>query len=120
MSTKTKKVRAAGRLGVRYGRSVRSKLASVESKQRVKQECPFCKKRKAKRVSKGIWVCSKCKKKFASDVFYLEKSIAAQTEERIAKAAKKEKKRAEKKDTGVQKDKSGRNALARKSKKTSK
>jgi large subunit ribosomal protein L37Ae len=72
MPTKTKKAKAAGRFGARYGRSVRSKLASVESKQRVKQKCPYCGKLGVKRVSKGIWKCSKCDKKFASDIYYLE------------------------------------------------
>ena len=71
MSTKSKKSKAAGRFGARYGRSVRSKLAKVESKQRVKQKCPFCKALKAKRLSKGIWECSKCNKKFASNTYYL-------------------------------------------------
>jgi large subunit ribosomal protein L37Ae len=72
MPTKTKKAKAAGRFGARYGRSVRTKLASVESKQRVKQKCPYCGKLGVKRVSKGIWKCSKCDKKFASDIYYLE------------------------------------------------
>ncbi len=71
MSTKTKKVRAAGRFGARYGKKVRNKLADVEVKQRIKQKCPFCGKMNAKRTSKGIWECSKCGKRFASDVYYL-------------------------------------------------
>jgi large subunit ribosomal protein L37Ae len=71
MSTKTKKVRAAGRFGARYGKKVRNKLADVESKQRIKQKCPFCNKFGAKRTSKGIWQCNKCGKRFASDVYYL-------------------------------------------------
>jgi large subunit ribosomal protein L37Ae len=71
MPTKSKKTGAAGRFGARYGRSVRTKLAKVEEKQRVKQKCPYCEKLGAKRVSKGIWECSKCGKKFASDTYYL-------------------------------------------------
>jgi len=72
MPSKTKKVKAAGRLGVRYGRSVRTKVAKLEEKQRKKQKCPYCGKLGAKRLSKGIWYCKKCNKKFTSDVFYLE------------------------------------------------
>ena len=72
MPSKSKKTKAAGRFGARYGRSVRSKLANVEQKQRQKQECPFCKKSGVKRISKGIWECSKCGKKFASDIYYLK------------------------------------------------
>ena len=72
MATKSKKSKSAGRFGPRYGKRVRAKLVKVESKQRVKQKCPFCKKLGVKRVSKGIWNCSKCKKKFASDTYYLD------------------------------------------------
>ncbi|GAI08516.1 unnamed protein product, partial [marine sediment metagenome] len=52
--------------GSRYGKRVRAKLVKVESKQRIKQKCPFCGKLGAKRLSKGIWKCSKCDKKFAA------------------------------------------------------
>ncbi len=71
MPTKLKKTKSAGRFGARYGRRVRSKLVSVEIKQRKKQKCPFCKKLGVKRLSKGIWYCKKCNKKFASDTYYL-------------------------------------------------
>jgi large subunit ribosomal protein L37Ae len=71
MTNKLKKVRAAGRFGARYGKRVRTKLADVEVKQRVRQKCPFCSRMGVKRVSKGIWKCPKCLKKFASDVYYL-------------------------------------------------
>lgn len=71
MTTKTKKAKASGRYGVRYGKTVRSRLNKVEEKQRKKQDCPLCKKSGVKRLSKGIWKCSKCNKKFASDVYHL-------------------------------------------------
>lgn len=71
MATKLKKTKSAGRFGAKFGRKVRAKFVSVESKQRKKQKCPFCEKKSVKRISKGIWQCSKCGKKFASDVFYL-------------------------------------------------
>jgi len=73
MTTKLKKSKSAGRFGARYGKRARAKLVAVESKQRKKQKCPFCGKLGAKRISKGIWQCTKksCGKKFASDAFYL-------------------------------------------------
>ncbi len=71
MPSKSKKTRAAGRFGARYGKKVRVSLVAIEDKQRKKQKCPFCKKLGVKRVSKGIWQCNKCNKKFASDIFYL-------------------------------------------------
>ena len=70
---KTKKVKAAGRFGARYGRSVRLKITEIESIQRKKQKCLFC-NGVAKRLSKGIWQCKKCKKKFASHTYHLNKS----------------------------------------------
>ncbi|MFA5173734.1 MAG: 50S ribosomal protein L37ae [Candidatus Pacearchaeota archaeon] len=69
---RTKKVKAAGRYGARYGRSVRTKIAEIENIQRQKQECIFC-KGIAKRLSSGIWECNKCKKKFAGHAYYLPK-----------------------------------------------
>jgi len=55
-----------------YGIKLNKKLKEVEKKQRVKQKCPFCKKKGVKRLSKGIWKCPKCNKKFASHTYYLE------------------------------------------------
>ena len=68
----TKKIKHAGSYGSGYGLKVRKRLNKVESKQRVKQTCPFCKKTGVKRKSKGIWYCKKCKKTFASNVYYLD------------------------------------------------
>ena len=68
---KTKKVKAAGRFGVRYGRRVRTKIAEIEAVQRKKQMCPFC-NGVAKRESKGIWHCKKCGKKFTGHVYFLQ------------------------------------------------
>lgn len=70
---RTKKVKASGKHKVGYGTNVRTKLVAVESKQRKKQICPFCKKPSAKRKSAGIWNCKKCGKTFAGGAYYLEK-----------------------------------------------
>lgn len=72
MPTKLKKTKSAGRFGARYGRSIRTKLVKVEEKQRQKQTCPFCKKEGIKRLSKGIWNCSRCDKTFASNTYHLD------------------------------------------------
>jgi len=69
---RTKKVKSAGRYGARYGRKARGKITDIESKQRRKQECIFC-NGTAKRLSKGIWSCKKCKKKFAAHAYFLPK-----------------------------------------------
>jgi large subunit ribosomal protein L37Ae len=72
MTAKSKKSKSAGRFGPRYGKRAKVKLVKVESRQRIKQKCPFCEKLGVKRLSKGIWNCSKCNKKFASNTYYLE------------------------------------------------
>ncbi|MBU3913819.1 MAG: 50S ribosomal protein L37ae [Nanoarchaeota archaeon] len=69
---KTKKVKSAGRFRAGYGSYVRGKITDLESKQRKKQPCPFCKKT-VKRLSSGIWQCKNCNKKFASHAYYLNK-----------------------------------------------
>jgi len=71
MTTKSRKTKSAGRFGARYGKKVRDKLVKTESKQRIKQTCPFCQRPGVKRLSKGIWKCSKCDKKFASDTYHI-------------------------------------------------
>ncbi|HUW43591.1 MAG TPA: 50S ribosomal protein L37ae [Bacillota bacterium] len=72
MASKLKKTKSAGRFGARYGKRVRSKLVAVETKQRIKQKCPFCEKKGVKRLSTGVWQCKKCDKKFANDAYYIE------------------------------------------------
>ncbi|MBM3247574.1 50S ribosomal protein L37ae [Candidatus Pacearchaeota archaeon] len=74
-------VGSSGRFGVRYGVSARRRIDEIESKQKKKQKCIFC-KGIAKRISKGIWVCKKCGKKFAGHAYYLELSNAEQAEEK--------------------------------------
>jgi large subunit ribosomal protein L37Ae len=68
---RTKKVKASGRFGARYGSTVRSRWQAIEAKQRKKQKCPFCKKLTAKRLSKGIWFCKSCDRKFTGDAYFL-------------------------------------------------
>ena len=69
---RTKKVKASGRYAVGYGTNIRKKLLLVESKQRKSQQSPFHPKGKAKRLSPGIWKCSKTGKIFAGGAYYLE------------------------------------------------
>jgi len=70
MAVKKKKIGSAGRFGAGYGK-IKQKLVAVERKQRIKQECPFC-KGTAKRKIKSIWDCLKCGKEFASGAYHLK------------------------------------------------
>jgi len=65
----TKKVFTAGRFGSRYGKKVRQQVTDIEKKQRGWQKCPYCKKKRVKRVSKGIWQCKSCKAKFTGRAY---------------------------------------------------
>jgi len=71
MGVKRKKIGSAGRFGAGYGK-VKEKLVDVESKQRIKQKCIFCKNGNAKRQAKGIWKCNSCGKKFASGTYMVK------------------------------------------------
>jgi len=63
----------AKRFGPRYGRTVKFKLSKIEKQQRKPQMCPYCDMPKAKRISAGIYECSKCKSKFTSRAYFVKK-----------------------------------------------
>jgi len=66
---KTKKVGAAGKYGVRYGRKIRQRLLAVEKAKKEKKPCPSCTKPALKRLSVGVWQCKKCRAKFAGKAY---------------------------------------------------
>lgn len=80
------------RFGARYGRTLKERLAKVESVQRGKHKCPYCNSLKAKRLSTGIWHCRKCNAKFTGKAYSIKKVIS--TEEKVVakKVGKKEEK----------------------------
>jgi large subunit ribosomal protein L37Ae len=65
----TKKVGSAGRFGARYGRKIRQRVASIEEKQKGWHRCPYCTKKRVKRVSTGIWECRACKSRFTGKAY---------------------------------------------------
>ncbi len=54
------------------GKRIRERVNEIEKKQRAKQQCPYCKKMKIKRIAKGIFICKACKKKFTSAAYFLK------------------------------------------------
>lgn len=62
---KGKKTRSAGRFGVRYGTKNRKLVADIEEKMHAKHACSKCGAKKVRRISTGIWQCSKCGFTFA-------------------------------------------------------
>lgn len=69
---RTRKLKSTARFRAGFGKTVKERLRKVEEKSKKRQKCPYCKKLAVKRVSKGIWYCRACKKKFASRNYYLE------------------------------------------------
>ena len=66
---RTKKVGSAGRFGVRYGRTTRKKIADIEALYKGKHKCNNCNKLAVRRLSFGVWECSKCNIKFAGKAY---------------------------------------------------
>ena len=77
----TRKVGSAGRFGARYGRRVKHQLAKIESVQRAKHKCPYCKAQKVKRVAAGIWNCQKCGAKFTGKAYSIKKEKVREEKE---------------------------------------
>lgn len=59
------------RYGTRYGRTIRERLAAIESSYKGKHKCPYCSYTAVKRQAAGIWACSKCGNKFTSRAFQM-------------------------------------------------
>ncbi|MEM3190730.1 MAG: 50S ribosomal protein L37ae [Candidatus Parvarchaeota archaeon] len=58
----------------RYGTRVRKNLDEIRSLRSKKYKCPRCKNLSIKRSSAGIWECSHCGLKIASDAYSLSVS----------------------------------------------
>lgn len=63
--------RSAKRFGVRYGRSIRLKVAQAEGQYRKKLVCPYCNKNAAKRMASGIYACKSCGSVFTGRAYGL-------------------------------------------------
>ncbi|MDH4123647.1 MAG: 50S ribosomal protein L37ae [Thermoplasmata archaeon] len=76
MTRKTVKVGPTGRLGARYGVTVRRRIREVEIDLKRWHSCPKCKAKSVRRRATGIWVCRHCGAKFASSAYTLAKPRA--------------------------------------------
>lgn len=65
-----KKIGSIGRFGPRYGRRTKKMVEEIERKQKKKQICPYCERPALKRIASGIWICKKCKVKFAGAAYF--------------------------------------------------
>jgi large subunit ribosomal protein L37Ae len=60
---------SAGRVGCRYGRFVRKRVAEMEAISRAAHRCPRCDMVSVRRMGTGIWGCRKCGFKFAGGAY---------------------------------------------------
>jgi large subunit ribosomal protein L37Ae len=60
MGKRTKKVGPTRGLGPRYGSTVRKRYVKIITEMKKKHKCPQCGLLRVKRVSVGVWKCSKC------------------------------------------------------------
>ncbi|MHA2171642.1 MAG: 50S ribosomal protein L37ae [Candidatus Kariarchaeaceae archaeon] len=65
MTTRTKKVKASGRYGVRYGSKLRKRIREIDTTAKGSHRCPRCRLYSVRKESVGIWACRKCKYKYA-------------------------------------------------------
>ncbi len=61
--------KSTGRFGTRYGRRIRNLFYNIEKDQKKKQKCPYCSYVNVKRVSNGIYKCTKCDTKFTGKAY---------------------------------------------------
>ena len=57
---RAKKLGPVARLGVRYGGTVRRRLAAIEIEMKKPHKCPSCETMAVRKVSVGLWGCRKC------------------------------------------------------------
>ena len=75
------KIFASGkRIGSRYGKRLRHKVAKIESEQRKRHKCPYCRSLAVKRQAAGIWGCKKCNTTFTGRAYTLPKKIIIKQE----------------------------------------
>jgi len=88
---KTKKVKAAGTFGPRYGLAPRRRYAEIISKLRVVHTCPACARVGLKRVSTAIFSCKKCGARIAGGAYLPNTSIGKDADRIMARSKEGEK-----------------------------
>ncbi len=87
MTGGTKKVGPAGRFGPRYGVKSRMQVAAIERRQRELHECPRCGQSRVRRISTGVWQCTRCEVIFAGGAYLPRAAKVTKAAEEAAQAA---------------------------------
>ncbi len=69
MSQRTKKVGPTGWMGPRYGIRIRRRVVEIDRAKRSSFPCPRCSTVTLRRVASGIFQCSRCRTRFASNAY---------------------------------------------------
>ena len=75
MPAKKEKIKSTKRFGARYGTRNKRKVDKLEQQYKYGQKCPYCNYKKVKRLSLGIWNCSKCYSKFTGRAYSVKEEI---------------------------------------------
>ena len=67
------------RYGVRYGRTIKHKLAKIEREYKKNHKCPYCNYVAVRRLAAGIWGCKKCSSVFTGKAYSPEVSKRAES-----------------------------------------
>ena len=89
-SKKTKKIGVAGKFGPRYGRKIRENVRKIEEKAKAKHKCPQCGKASFKRISTGVWECTKCKTKAAGGAYVPQTGLGKISQRAVQGATREE------------------------------
>ncbi|HYA10096.1 MAG TPA: 50S ribosomal protein L37ae [Thermoplasmata archaeon] len=69
MSQRTKKVGPTGWMGPRYGIRIRRRVVEIDRVRSAASPCPRCATVTVRRVASGIFECSRCGTRFASNAY---------------------------------------------------
>jgi len=69
MSQRTKKVGPTGWMGPRYGIRIRRRVVEIDRIRGAASPCPRCATVTVRRVASGIFQCSRCGTRFASNAY---------------------------------------------------
>ena len=86
MAKRTKSVGIAGRFGARYGATLRKRWKEVMERRYSPHQCPFCGTvGHVKRISVGLWMCTKCKTVWAGAAYTPRSGLNKQVPKIIVK-----------------------------------
>ena len=69
MSKRTEKVGPTGWMGPRYGIRIRRRVVEIDRVRTASSTCPRCATVTVRRVASGIFECSRCGTRFASNAY---------------------------------------------------